>query len=225
MGQDSSRARGCGFVAAIVGVVFLAALIAVIVFAVLLMQSADRVKGYMQDANSSYESAKASATQGDFTGALNSARAALNDVNALNAELSGPLWDIAARVPYIGEDVVIGREMASIAGDLSNKAVLPIVNEITPLVDGSTSLLENPLETADHIQALVVDFNQATEVIYDCEKRANALPESHFKQLNDGAGELRHTVTAAADLLRAFEAAVEAVKSEVSNFVSSHLSI
>lgn len=216
--QGSNRGKGIGCFGAIVAVLLVAILAAGAVYGVALVSSADRAKGLATDARSSYESARSSAQRGDLPAALASARQALGYINELDAELSGPLWDVAQGVPVIGEDVAMTREMVSIVSDLSDEAVLPILDELDVIVDGS-ALGEGPAEFSGHLTALASAFDRSADVVYACEKRADALPQSHFEQLNEAADELKHAMSAAAGTVRAFEEAVDALGYGVSSLV------
>ena len=167
-------------------------------FAVSLGVSVLRVKDRIESAQNSYEAAKTELSGGKSDAALRHARLALNDVSAASDELRGPQWAVAAALPILGTDAKAAQEMASIAGDLSNKAMLPILDEWDTMAGDAQAGWGN---IVGKLSSAASTIKSSVSVLYECRERADALPQSHFSQLNDAANELRSLLSTVTDTL------------------------
>ena len=202
-----------------IGVVVAVLLVSVIALGISLSVSANRALGLATEARAAYDGACKNLDDGNFDEAYASARSAVDSVSALSKELEGPQWSIAAALPVLGADVQMAREMSSIAGRLADEAALPVFNQwdsiahvlaegdsIGGAVRAGAFIMEKRSEFAETLA-------HAKQVVFECEERANGLPTAHIGQLNDAARELKDSLNAVGDMLRAFDQVVDALGS------------
>ena len=173
--------------------------------------SASRAHGLVENAREAFVAARASLDEGNFEDAYASARSAAENVSALPKELEGPQWSIAAVLPVLGTDVQTAREMSSIAGKLADEAVLPVFDQWDSITQELTGrdLLHEGGQVATFLSEELPKFGEtlahAEQTVYECEGRANNLPETHFSQLNDAERELKDAMASVGDMLRSID--------------------
>ena len=186
-------------------------LAAIVVYAAVMAVSISRVMDSYSQARQSYESARTSISEGDFVAAYSSARSTLDSLSDLSDELEGVQWSIAAALPIVGDDVRVARELADVGGLLIDEAALPTLDQLESmwgedfLVIAAGALAgdeEAMTGLSERLGEASGTLNHATDVVYECERRLNALPESHIDKINDAASTLREAVSTMADLLR-----------------------
>ena len=115
-------------------------------------------------------------------------------------------WDLASKLPVLGTDVTAMRSISAIAGTLSDDAVIPVLDAWDEL-SGSGVVVDGQLD-ATQVQAKATQFVQLAQKISDaeavvstCKEQADALPTSHFDEINAWANELRGSIDSADEVV------------------------
>lgn len=201
-------------------------LLAVVVgFGVWLGTSAKKVADLLSQATIFSEQVQAKIDEKDYDAALAAARKAAGYTSQASVELNGTQWDIAARIPVLGDDVETVRSIGSISGNLADNAVLPVLDSWEQLAsdgiisDGSIELSKVP-EKFSQLVELAKTLQESSLVVDDCSARANALPASHFNQINEWTAELKKSVESADATFDEFGGVIDLVVN-VSNALST----
>jgi hypothetical protein len=136
------------------------------------------------------------------------AKEAAGYFDEINREFEGVQWQVARNLPYLGHDVQIVIDSADIARDLVSDAFLPVLDGASGLTSGLGGL--DILGTIAAAPGAVGAIKAATEVVRDCDARAQALPEPYLPILSDVTKELREQTGQSAELLKTAESALGA---------------
>lgn len=165
-----------------------------------------RAEGLLAEASASYDQVQQSVEKNDYAQALVDARTAATLTSQAAEELDGVQWDMASRLPVLGTDVTAMRSISTIAGTLSDDAVIPVLDAWDEL-SGSGVVVDGQLD-ATQVQAKATQFVQLAQKISDaeavvsaCKERADALPTSHFDEINAWANELRGSIDSADEVV------------------------
>lgn len=207
--NQSRRKDGAVRPAVVIGVVGVVLLVSIVAFGGVLAMSANRALEQAANIRTAYMQARESFENGNYEAGYAQARSAVDGVSGLSKELEAPQWNIAAALPVLGTDVQTAREMSSIAGKLADEGVSPVFNQwdsiTNTLTDDTSSIEERASALPPELSKLGETLDRAKQVVYECEERAGSLPETHFDQLNDAAGELKSSLSAVGDILRSIE--------------------
>jgi hypothetical protein len=207
MAQQGKK-RGVGSVIALSLVALLFA--AVVAYGGLMAYSVHRVNVLFTDAKSSYAKMKADLEAQEYSDELESARLAATFTSEANAQMEGWQWDVAAVLPVIGTDVQAARSLGSISDDLSQGAVIPVLDSWDKLAssgiitNGQVNLLKVPTAIAQ-VKDLVLALSDASEMVDDCKERVAEVPESHFDTLNESTATLTEAIESADEALVKFD--------------------
>ncbi len=182
--------------------VILLLLVAVLGMSGWLGLSFKRAEGLLVEASASYDQMQLNVEKNDYAQALVDARTAATLTSQAADELDGMQWDIAARLPVLGTDVSAMRSISAIAGTLSDDAVIPVLDAWDEL-SGSGVVVDGQLDAtqvqakAGQVVQLAQEISDAEAVVQTCKEQADALPVSHFGEINSWADGLRSTIDSA----------------------------
>lgn len=208
-----------------------------------LYMSLKGINEHIDLANQSYEQCLAQLDQEQYDDALVSIRTTISETSQIRQGLDEWQWTVAEKLPYLSQDVTCGRQTAQIADDLASKALLPVIEKSEEIMSDVNSA--DPLtglgNAISKLPALYTTLTDARKVVADCKTRSDALPTSHFDDVNawaesirtaatdadssfaqldgvfgaiDTLGELANTLTAPTDAPQAPEQEVEAPEQE-----------
>lgn len=220
----SARKRGFGTVLTVIVVLVLAAVIG---FGVWFGLSARRVGELIDQTSAAYEQVQADIEREDYTTALADTRTVAGYATELSAEMEGPQWEIASRLPYLGTDVEVARTTGRVSGMLSSDAVLPVLDAWDELmgsgiIEDGTVDVDAISDKMGQLSTLVTSLETAGTVIDDCSERIGSLPTSHFDGLNAFASELRGAISSADESMEGIEATIGLYR-DLSSIVSGLL--
>ena len=93
--------------------------------------SAKDVKAQAETALSNVNGIQAAIAGQDFATAANNATGLQSSAQAMNEELSSPVWNIAAMLPVVGNDVKGVQTIASALADASENAIVPLTGSLS----------------------------------------------------------------------------------------------
>lgn len=196
--------------------VLLLLLVAVIGMGGWLGLSFKHAESLLTEASASYDQIQLNAEKGDYAQALVDARTAATLTSRAADELDGVQWDLASKLPVLGVDVSTMRSISSIAGTLSDDAVIPVLDAWDEL-SGSGVLVDGQLD-ASQVQAkagqvvqLAQEVSDAAAVVDTCREQADALQTSHFDEVNAWADELRSTIGSASEVVDSLASVADVV--------------
>lgn len=171
-------------------------LVVVIGFGIWLGTSVKRVDDLLDQANDSYVSMQQSIEDQDYASAVEDAREAAATTVALQEELSGTQWDVAAHLPIAGQDVSVARTSADVSSHFASDAVVPILDAWDELsADGLTEDGKVDLgkigDKIGQLTALVHTLQDAGAVVEDCSAQLDGLPTPHSERINTYVDSLR----------------------------------
>ncbi len=181
-----------------------------------------QIKNKSEALNASFSSYEAQLENEDYEGALSSLRQAAASAQEINQELSGWQWQVAAKVPVLGDDVSCAQQAAGIGDALAAQALLPVLQEAENLFSEATSsdLLGAIAEKVEQTDSLMNAITSARTVVSSCREKVQTLPTSHFDELNKAVAELRQVITQADDNFNELSDAID-VANSVTDFASS----
>lgn len=181
-----------------VKVVLLALLLVVAVYGVFVGVSVMRVKGQIDEAVQAYDDYEHYLDKKEIGNAVQSLESLAHNVGEIEREADSFTWRIARNIPYLGEDVSCVQQVAVISDRLANDALLPILKEVEDIagvldeegldLNSITNLL---LSAPDQVMDIVDALAKARTVVSECDEAADALPESHFEQVNELVEKMR----------------------------------
>lgn len=123
-------------------------------------------------------------------------------IDTIENKMNGWQWQVASHIPVLSDDVRCLRGIAHICDALANDALMPVLTEGETIVDNISSIGDN--DKLDIIKAKAIfdefvhlsdDIAVARDVVSNCQQEAEALPTSHFAELNDLADQIRLITT------------------------------
>lgn len=168
-------------------------LLAVLVYVGFCGVSAWRIKGLYDDVMASTQSCRESIEALDVEAAYADVNAVAQYLTDLDQETHSWQWNLARRLPVIGEDVGLVQDMVflyrALANDAVVKSLLPVEDLIgtTEASDFLAVIKEKLGQVSDLTDALV----ESKEVVSSCADAASQLPASHFDALNDQVDKLK----------------------------------
>lgn len=160
------------------------------VYAFGLYQSYQRIMAQVNEATSVVEPLKEALKSGD-TDSLSAVSSTVTDaVHAIDDELGGTNWQVAERIPIVGQDVATVRTLVDVATDLVDNALAPVVASVSGL--HLSELMVNGAVNVGLIRQVSSAVQNATPVIERLAQTVSALPEPRigrlqgiFSQAND----------------------------------------
>ena len=193
-GGGGPRRRHTGrIVAIVVGVVLVALLAVGGVAGFTLYRSAMTVKdnasalmaqaGTLEDSLMSGDSAALSAAVEEI-----SAKA-----DAINEEVHTPLWNVAALIPVVGEDVRSAQTLGSTAVRLVDDALVPVTQGLSGM--SLSSLVQDGAVNVDLLRTISASLTDALPVIEESVDTISSLPDAHIPQLREVLGKVQEPIS------------------------------
>lgn len=101
----------------------------------------------------------------------------------MHDKMSNPLWRVAVLVPGYGGELKKVIDLAGVADDLANNALVPVLQNVKSL-DASTFVKKNGNLNVDQIVPIVQSLGNAAPVIQRCNNTVTAMEDSSIQQLN-----------------------------------------
>lgn len=139
-----------------------------------------------QTAQAAYQQAEQSLSSGDVGSAVTSLRRIAQAAADVGDEADSWVWVVGEHIPWIGEDVTVGRGLAHVSDSLCNDALLPVVEQYEGITSGSGS-----------VGGAVSAYSSASDAVSSCSQELAGLGTSHFSQLNDAKDKLSQVVSLA----------------------------
>lgn len=125
----------------------------------------------------------------DVDGALESAKGAVATSDQMKAEAGTWQWDIAACIPYYGQDVSTLRTLLDVSDTLANDAALPVVQSYRNATDNGVIAADGTIDAwelakhADEVPALLQSVRDAGDVVSQCSRTVSGLPPARTSEL------------------------------------------
>lgn len=175
-------------------------LLAVLVYVGFAGYSLYKIYDDAQSAQSAYRNAEQALSSGDVTSAVNDVRTLSSAAADIGDQADSWVWVAGENIPWIGEDITVGRGLAHVSDSLCNDALMPVLDQYAGITSGKGSLSD---------AASAVD--SASSTITSCEQQLNGLGTSHFSQLNDAKSKLQEAVGAVGGSLTGVSSAINAL--------------
>lgn len=157
-------------------------LVLVGVSSLVLISSAKSMKAQAESMVEDVTLIATNAMGGDGAAALDAAEHIQTTANALDAELSSPLWAVASVLPVVGSDVQGVHSLVNILQDAADNALVPLTSTLSeyPL----TSLVgEDQAVNVAGVQALLGVVEEAAPVMDRCNEALQAIAPMNMEQL------------------------------------------
>lgn len=177
-GSGGRRGSRTGLV---IGLVIVAIVAACGACAFQLYRSATTAKAHAEGIVTKLSTLKDAVKNGDADALNASVAAIVDETDALNVEVTSPLWKFAANLPVVGEDVRTVQTLGSASSALVNDALVPIAQSVSGkrfsdiMHDGSFDV-----ETISAVAAAVDKAAPAVDATLDT---IDSLPPAHIPQL------------------------------------------
>lgn len=204
--KGSSALRRAGIALALIAILTLGLVAA---GGAMLSQSVTRVREETQRLTASLADLREAFKTLDVDGI----RGAIGDVSesayTIHDETSGPLWEIAARLPSVGNDVVVARGLSDVLLDVSDNALGPISQNADYL--DTTRLFQNLASLGETVSSLVALEQEVHPVVTRSVTTIEALPAPSSEELVEA-------VDSSLSLLRQVDSILEGVEEFISMF-------
>lgn len=211
MAQEEKKAGAAGKV---VLVIVLALIVAMGVFAGMVYSSYQRIMPFASQIEASAATIEERAQAYDVDGVTSELAQVDSALDGIAAELDGGVWDVAACVPALGEDVRGARTLVAVGQDVMASIVMPVSDVAQTLPSGALNSLGKGLVGAatgvtgefvlsgasDVANALagidgMVETLRAAGPSLDADaQQLAALSDFHFAELNQARDELAGVV-------------------------------
>lgn len=153
-----------------------------------------------QTAQSAYRNAQQAISTGDVSAAVDDVRTLSASVADIDAQGNSWVWVAGENVPWIGEDITVGRGLAHVSDSLCNDALMPVLEQYAGIASGKGSLADAAGTVAS-----------ASNAISSCNQELSSLGTSHFSQLNDAKSKLQEAVGSVGGSLTGVASAINAL--------------
>lgn len=186
--------------------------VVVLAYAAILAVSMADLKNDTDAMTKTYEQLEASLQAGEFEDSIAQIRNLGDSIDAVEKKLNGWQWQVASNLPVISDDVRCLRQIAGICDSLANDALLPVISRAELILGDVSSLGSGGAQNTADLAAIGNEFSllskeiaQAREIVDVCQRDAEALPTSHFNELNNLAAKIREVTTQADEAFDALE--------------------
>lgn len=166
---------------AVVGVVFAVLVVACGVAGTLFYRSAMGVRDDASELLASASELTESLQSGDADALTSSVEDISEKTEAINSEVHTFLWNAAALLPVLGEDVQSIQTLGEVASDLVNDALVPISDSVAGV--GLSDLLQDGAVNVDLLSTLSSAVSDALPTIQSSVETIVSLPDAHIPQL------------------------------------------
>lgn len=181
-------------------------LLMLVLFVLVCAWSAFRITTEYNASMSAYESMQAKLEDMDFTGAIESEHQLADHLDKLNNEVYGTHWHILGYVPYIGDDIKCAQQLTSVANDLVNNGIDPVISEGEKLVSqGSIDVAGLVTGQSHQLDGITNSIKGARETLKNCSNKVDDIPEPHLQQLKDARQNVQDAVNGVEGRISAIE--------------------
>lgn len=195
-----------------IGIVLLAALCVVGVYGFRFYQSAMRAKGHVESVVSTASALKSD----DMEQALNNLGSSVDSIQseaaAAKQEVSSKMWDVAAKLPVVGQDVTTVRSAVNVLDDFAQ-------NTLPELKQVSDTLLKSNLSSGDgtlNLEPIISassELTKANDSLQSQAKTINALPHATIGALQNALTKGKTQITQVADTVNSLTGLVNMLPS------------
>ena len=164
-----------------------------------LYRSAMTAKGHAEDMVTELSTLKEAVKSGDTDALNNSVNTIVEDSDALNVEVTSPLWKLAANLPVVGEDVRSVQTLGAASSALVNDALVPIAQSVSG--KKLSDIMHDGSFDVETISSVVAAVDQATPTIEGTLDTIDSLPEAHIPQLASAIEKVKTQTTQVRDAL------------------------
>lgn len=164
-----------------------------------LYRSAMTAKGHAEDMVTELSTLKEAVKSGDTEALNNSVNTIVEDSDALNVEVTSPLWKLAANLPVVGEDVRSVQTLGAASSGLVNDALVPIAQSVSG--KKLSDIMHDGSFDVETISSVVAAVDQATPTIEGTLDTIDSLPEAHIPQLASAIEKVKTQTTQVRDTL------------------------
>ena len=119
----------------------------------------------------------------EFDGLSSQAVSLAATAHDIQSELSGTKWDIAERLPIVGQDVASVRTLVNTVVDLADNALMPMA-DVLEQTDLSNLMRDGAIDVAS-IEKLANVVSDVAPVLDGAKQTLDSLPTSRIEQVND----------------------------------------
>lgn len=197
-GNNNGR-RHHSHVGLVIGLVIVAIVAVCGACAFQLYRSAMTAKGHAEDMVTELSTLKEAVKSGDTEALNNSVNTIVEDSDALNVEVTSPLWKLAANLPVVGEDVRSVQTLGAASSALVNDALVPIAQSVSG--KKLSDIMHDGSFDVETISSVVAAVDQATPTIEGTLDTIDSLPEAHIPQLASAIEKVKTQTTQVRDAL------------------------
>lgn len=197
-GNNNGR-RHHSHVGPVIGLVIVAIVAVCGACAFQLYRSAMTAKGHAEDLVTELSTLKEAVKSGDTEALNNSVNTIVEDSDALNVEVTSPLWKLAANLPVVGEDVRSVQTLGAASSALVNDALVPIAQSVSG--KKLSDIMHDGSFDVETISSVVAAVDQATPTIEGTLDTIDSLPEAHIPQLASAIEKVKTQTTQVRDAL------------------------
>lgn len=176
----------------------------ILAYVAILAVSAADLKNDTDAMIKTYEQLEASLQASEFEESIAHIHDLGNNIDSVEKKLNGWQWQVASNLPIISDDIRCLRQIATICDALANDALMPVISRAELIVGDISSLGSDGAQNTADLTTIGNDFGsltreiaQAREIVDVCQRDAEALPTSHFDELNNLAAKIREVTTQA----------------------------
>lgn len=162
-----------------------------------LYRSAQTAKAHAEGIVSEIPTMKEAFKSGDADALTASVDSIVKDTDALNLEITSPLWKFAARLPVVGEDVRSVQTLGSASSALVNDALVPIAQSLSG--KKLSDIMHDGSFDVETISAVVAAVDKATPTIEGTLDTIDSLPEAHIPQVASAIDKVKARTTEVRD--------------------------
>lgn len=163
--------------------------------------SAKDVKAQAETALSNVNGIQTAIAGQDFQTAAKNASNLQSSAQAMNEELSSPVWDVAAMLPVVGSDVKGVQTIASALADASDNAIVPLTSSLSTTPPSACIDADGKLDVAA-ITTLLGAIQNGAPAMQRCTDELTSLPAFHIEKLQKLVGPAQEKITGINDVFQ-----------------------
>lgn len=163
--------------------------------------SAKDVKAQAETALSNVNGIQTAIAGQDFATAAKNASNLQSSAQAMNDELSSPVWNVAAMLPVVGSDVRGVQTLASALTDASENAIVPLTSSLSTTPPSACIDANGNLNIAA-ITALLDAIQDGAPAMQRCTDELSSLPAFHIEKLQKLVGPAQDKITGINDVFQ-----------------------
>lgn len=163
--------------------------------------SAKDVKAQAETALSNVNGIQTAIAGQDFATAAKNASNLQSSAQAMNEELSSPVWNVAAMLPVVGSDVKGVQTIASALADASDNAIVPLTSSLSTTPPSACIDADGKLNIAA-ITTLLGAIQNGAPAMQRCTDELSSLPAFHIEKLQKLVGPAQEKITGINDVFQ-----------------------